>query len=678
MGACGPRFDAAIFDIRACELPHFKLPRQGSTQMRDVFAHLPARLTPGRRTNILVVSDGAVHDQEASVAAASAIAAQLTALMPIVTAAAVRLITSARAEPDTRALAAWLQFNTAAGERSAIADLDVHRLPDLDGVVDDMASLFDGAATASAFTLTTDPPAIHVQPWDATAVGTTYLKPGPNAIFLAAQPDTVLLNGERVRVTLAPEPVTTDTLAALVGDRVDAFLAKLRVLKVIASEQATEEMQRIVAFWQGFEAALAPPADFAPLLAEGGLRSRRQYLLAATQRKLKSITNAMRAVANDDRVARLNASQQADYLRTTQVGSKNGRGLAKRAEAAGLDFDRTVRDEIRAMAAHLHELEGVDDSQWSVSFFSQATTLDGVREVCALASADAFDSLLAIELLELLNLVGVCVAAPVGDFPDPMTYRVDALLPGACVSVADLTVAEKGRGGRLLHPTSRQPIANAVPLFEDVRLQRFLQRHAPSTLECIASVGMRRMICEVPKTLPYTMCAAIWQLVGAMDADRSQLHVELLATLAPSYELSLKDKEGTGYFDYLMPLLVRPRHPEEKEFFLNFNGITNCIQPLWRLACEGEHRTLPRILRSLYSFEVLPARAPCPPPPLRSTRSCAASARTSQRATRWIRCASFSASTLRRGARRCPRPSPAPPSCATARRVSSTRRSLAS
>mgnify|MGYP007125919671 CR=1 FL=1 len=47
-------------------------------------------------------------------------------------------------------------------------------------------------------------------------------------------------------------------------------------------------------------------------------------------------------------------------------------------------------------------------------------------------------------------------------------------------------------------------------------------------------------------------------------------------------------------------LLVRPRHPEEKEFFLNFNGITNCIQPLWRLTCEGEHRTLPRILRSLY------------------------------------------------------------------------------
>ena len=109
------------------------------------------------------------------------------------------------------------------------------------------------------------------------------------------------------------------------------------------------------------------------------MRSRRKYLLAATQRKLKSLTNMMQAIANDNRVARLNASQQADYLRTCTVGSKNGRGLAKRAEAAGLDFDRTVRDEIKAMATQLHELNDLDDSQWSVSFFSQATITNCIR-----------------------------------------------------------------------------------------------------------------------------------------------------------------------------------------------------------------------------------------------------------------------------------------------------------
>uniref|UniRef100_A0A7S0P1S1 Uncharacterized protein n=1 Tax=Calcidiscus leptoporus TaxID=127549 RepID=A0A7S0P1S1_9EUKA len=599
-------YTASHFKLRACELRGFTLPPQGTTQMRGVFSLLASQLVPGRPTNILTVSDGAVHDQELSVAAASAVAAQISALLPIVSARAIRLVTSRHAQPDTRALAAVLQYNT---ESAGITDLDVsdpscHIPTQMESAATQMASLFDGVATASALTLTTDPPVLHLQPWDAEPASTVYLKPGANTVFMAAQPTAVMLNGEPVRVQLESEPVTVDTLAAFLGDRVSAFLDKLRVLKVVSNVQATDEIQRIVAFWQTFESKLAPPEDIAPLLAEGGLRARRAYLLAATQRKLKSLTNMMQAIANDDRVGRLNASQQADYLRTTQAGSKNARGLAKRAEASGLDFDLVVRDEMKAMAAHLHELNDIDDSAWSVSFFSQSTTLDGLKEVCELVGHTAFDSMLAIELLELINLVGVPVAAPIGDFPDPMTYRVDALLPGACVSVSDITVVEKGRGARLLHPTSRQPIANAVPLFEDTRLQAFLQRHAPSTLECIASVGMRRIICEIPKTLPYTICAAIWQLVGAMDADKSQVHVELLATLVPSYEASLKDKEGKGYFDYLMPHLINPRCPQEKELFLNFNGVTNMIQPLWRLVCENKHATLPRILRSLYSFEI--------------------------------------------------------------------------
>ena len=37
---------------------------------------------------------------------------------------------------------------------------------------------------------------------------------------------------------------------------------------------AADEIARIVKFWESFEAALAPPEDMAPLLAEGGLRAK--------------------------------------------------------------------------------------------------------------------------------------------------------------------------------------------------------------------------------------------------------------------------------------------------------------------------------------------------------------------------------------------------------------------
>ena len=69
-------------------------------------------------------------------AAASAIAAKLAAQMPVVNARAVRLVTSAHAQPDTRALAAVLQFNTSA-ESAGITNLDVVRSPSTD---DEMAA----------------------------------------------------------------------------------------------------------------------------------------------------------------------------------------------------------------------------------------------------------------------------------------------------------------------------------------------------------------------------------------------------------------------------------------------------------------------------------------------------------------------------------------------------------
>ena len=69
--------------------------------------------------------------------------------------------------------------------------------------------------------------------------------------------------------------------------------------------------------------------------------------------------------------------------------------------------------------------------------------MEGIQAVCAMADDPAtFENLSAVELLQMANVVGVPASATIGDYPDPMTYRLAHLCPGQHVSIADLTVME--------------------------------------------------------------------------------------------------------------------------------------------------------------------------------------------------------------------------------------------
>jgi len=87
---------------------------------------------------------------------------------------------------------------------------------------------------------------------------------------------------------------------------------------------------------------------------------------------------------------------------------------------------------------------------------SQATTVDGIRELCSLADDPDFDAYPAVELLQLFNVVGVPAAAAIGDYPDPMNFKLDKLVPGNFVSVADLTLSEKIGNNKKGKPGSKR------------------------------------------------------------------------------------------------------------------------------------------------------------------------------------------------------------------------------
>ena len=103
------------------------------------------------------------------------------------------------------------------------------------------------------------------------------------------------------------------------------------------------------------------------------------------------------------------------------------------------------------------------------------------------------------QILQLANIVGAPCAAPIGNFVDPTTWRVDTILPGIYLSLSDILIAHlQGHGQSLFAPGHPDVVVtNVVPVFDDERVFHFLKKHARCLLEYTASIGMRRVLAEV-------------------------------------------------------------------------------------------------------------------------------------------------------------------------------------
>ena len=100
------------------------------------------------------------------------------------------------------------------------------------------------------------------------------------------------------------------------------------------------------------------------------------------KRRQTSLANKMREIRNDDKINQLNAKQQAEYLREININDKTGKSLAKRALVEGLEFDEVIRKEVEEMSNHINELDSIDESKLTNSFYSTCNSLDGIRAVC--------------------------------------------------------------------------------------------------------------------------------------------------------------------------------------------------------------------------------------------------------------------------------------------------------
>lgn len=542
---------------------------------------------------VLTISDGEIEDS-AQVASNGAQVTKLLATKNLrVNSQAVRLFTSG-SQPDTTALCSVLRFNNSVHTKL----VDIQATSRYDEIADEMAALFSSDELTNAMTMTADSSLFQNFPWESETSDKMNIFPGQNVFWMKKIPEKVQIGDETVQISMQ-ESLSLTKFHSLLEDKIAFIVDHLKILKIVGTSEAAKIVSEAFEYFANMEKLLGEAVSDSSLLDSKNLQHRIRILKKASTQQ-KKFTNILAMIANDENVSQLNSAQKADYLREVDV-NKTSRGLAKRAAKEGFDFDETARKEVREMAKHFDEIADIDDRDHLVSFYSQDTTLGGIRCLVDLVKDDSIDLFNVNAILQLLNIVGVACNGPIGNYPDAMTWKVDEIFLGCNVSLSDVLVAfTQSEGQGLKAPAFGEEITNVIPIFDDPRIGNFLKKHAPSLLEYTFSVGMRRVIADVPMTIGYTICAGIIRMVHELNQNKSSLHLKVFEQFVTTF-----DKFVGKYFDHVKAL-VKKQNDEKLSFYIGNNGISNFISPLFRLYKENDEEKLklvPSTLRSLYSHE---------------------------------------------------------------------------
>lgn len=579
----GSMAESQVLKVR--DFPTKKQQNLGRTNMSPTVAYLKKLIKPETQViSILAISDGELHDQLTTLDDTTVFAKEIQGKYTVIC-RAVRLFTSTE-QPDTRGLASFLQLDNYGGSTL----IDINSRDNQNDICNAFISLYDSKNYNKGCKLVCSDDLIQQVPWD-NPKNHLYLKEGRNTFWLTEIPQSLTLNDKEVQIQTSEQMNLAD-LNLVLKDKITYFLNRIKQLQVIDTFQANTEIKIIVEYFTNLEDEIETKAN----LIDNRLRSRFEFLTKRHKYKELSIASRMVELANNNKVGKLNSAQQAEYLRKIEINNTT-KGLARRPLSTGLDFDCKVRKEIKQMHAHLSELDTVDDSNHTVSFYCQDTTLGGIKTVCKLVEENLIDAMNTLEILQLFNVVGVQCFAEVGDYTDPMTWRVKDILLGSFVSTADIiSVVESG--GTLKSVGDDRAITLAIPFFDNPKIQHFVTKYAPRTLEYLASFGIRRMIAEIPRTHIYIIAGGIWKMIEKINGSKLDINLDIFDKLVKAFDEGIND-----YFGHVMR--YTKDQDTKQSYYIANNGITNMISPLIKMYQQNINlNNIDRILRALYAFEI--------------------------------------------------------------------------
>ena len=577
---------------------------RGCTYMQYVFQTLRKIITDQNKSyRILTLSDGELHDQKETSKNASDYHNEIKGKFTI-NSQAIRFFSSSYADPDTLGLASVLQLNTV--KQATL--LDVNAKDDKNTIAEQLSKLMITDGLGTKIVLSSDKKNIQLAPWEEKKEE-IMLAPGRNIFWLddVSQMNIKINNKEPIKVNFVNgEDINIKNYGIILADKIKEFMTKLKILKILENQKAKEELDNMVKHFKEFEDTLEKVGEEPLVLKDGKMNSRIQYIKELINKRKGLISNQMEAIKNEDKLKELNNAQKADYLRNVDA-TKLGKSLAKRALTSGLDFTEVLRNEIQEMKNHLEEINDIDYSNDPVSFYSTASTVEGIRTLCALVEDPVFTELEDTQFLEMANIVGVASLGKVADYPDPLLYLPQSIYPGCYISVSDIITVESisKNQNKLLVPGLNEEINNCVPIFSDKKVYDFLRKYAPTLLELSAGIGMRRVLADIPKTLEGNILSGLWKMVGIIKGnEKFEVNIKTLIELIKTMTIVA----GNHNEDVIE--VMKKQLGDEKcknlGLYLNGYGLFQLLPVLNKIATQKmlSKEELQKFMRALYRFEV--------------------------------------------------------------------------
>ena len=575
-------------------------------KMTDIFPQLRKIFIPKNEKTpfrVLTLSDGeiVVEEERRKVPIlASELSEELKGKFRI-NSQAIRYFTSS-AQPDTLALASVLQLNTV--KEATLIDIKWDDPYSESG--DKIYELFKDDGFDCHITLKSNKECIKPNPW-TDSKGEMPLFIGKNFFWVENFDEKtefkISINDEEFKMNIQKgEEINMSNYGIILASKISEFLNKLKILKVVNSENSKKEIEKIVQNFKKFEDSLEKTKEEEDItLKDGKLASRIVYLQKLINKRKGLISNQMDKIKNDDRLRDFNSQQTADYLRCVD-DTKLGKSLAKRALNTG-DINQSF-NEIEEISRHVEDLNKIENSSLPLSFYSTCTTLESLKEMCKIVKEPFYKDLEVSDILKLFNIVGIACNGKIGEYPDPSVYLVKNIYPGCYISMADIATAEEySKGNKHLEvPGTKEEINNCIPIFPDEKIYNFLKM-CPTILELLAGLGMRRVLGQIPLTFESLILSGLWKMIGILKGKKSEINIKTFMEICNSMKLVC----GNKYDSVIDVIKEQLKNKEYKNgLYINNYGLFQMLPVLYNCAKNKtfNKEELQKIFRAMLRFEV--------------------------------------------------------------------------
>lgn len=308
-----------------------------------------------------------------------------------------------------------------------------------------------------------------------------------------------------------------------------------------------------------------------------------------------TIINKILQLINLDNVDKLNAQQQAQFLRQIDSSTQSGRRLAKRSNESSDDIHSIVTNSIKKILTNYKKVDNESEDN-PRSFFSISSSIEILNEAFD-ELKDDLDMLSLEDLLKCLGQVGLCFKAKIGNYPDPWQFKVSKVY-NCFLGQHDIYEASVC-GGTLTLPGSQEEITGVDVIYYNGNEVYFKER-AINKLHC--SIAMRKVAADIPNDDIALKVAVIYQQIHQLMKQPLEKSIIDLWLNIKTLKLIINERYKDIFGEEVIAALVLPNMDAYFTGDLNISSINKIIAI--SLVCDLKGKVdLCKLARSLLSLD---------------------------------------------------------------------------